>query len=374
MREQYYFSVRLSKFYSESLVLICIQSGVVNGALRLVFILLGAVHYFHFRVTTYLSFTAVLIVVFFPYKETRKVTMATNYGDESRFECSLCLDRFADPRILPCIHTFCRNCLEKYLTEKYGAANPGTAFECPLCRAKHILPSGGIGGIQKNFYLEAPVRSQFPLCDTHPDEDLRFYCRNCDAAICRDCKVVSHESHTADLIKSLFAEVKSNFEDCLDDTEKNINENEIKLREAIEPEILSLETLMSDTKSHARILKRDIDNLVQDIEGLIRPRLDGKKQELLNIEERSDEKRKYLNDYYQRLLKAMESEEKHHILMLYKELVGKMKENESIEEFHFASMPGNLFDADRLDSECFRSFEVVAESIEECKKRISDCW
>lgn len=31
--------------------------------------------------------------------------------DDSKFKCPLCRRRYSDPRVLPCLHTFCLNCL-----------------------------------------------------------------------------------------------------------------------------------------------------------------------------------------------------------------------------------------------------------------------
>lgn len=51
--------------------------------------------------------------------------------------CSICLEVFVIPKTLPCLHTFCQMCLEKYIG-KGLSSNPGEKqyFECPLCRSK----------------------------------------------------------------------------------------------------------------------------------------------------------------------------------------------------------------------------------------------
>ena len=71
-------------------------------------------------------------------------------------ECSICMDEFSDPRMLPCIHTFCFKCLERTGQDK----QPGDIMACPLCRKEFKLPEKGIGGIQKNFFMESLVNMQ----------------------------------------------------------------------------------------------------------------------------------------------------------------------------------------------------------------------
>ncbi|XP_052246868.1 uncharacterized protein LOC127855390 [Dreissena polymorpha] len=58
---------------------------------------------------------------------------------ESFLECQICIERFKDPRILPCQHSFCKSCLEKLITndclnEEKAILN--RIFKCPTCRKK----------------------------------------------------------------------------------------------------------------------------------------------------------------------------------------------------------------------------------------------
>ena len=64
-------------------------------------------------------------------------------------ECSICQELYTNPKILPCLHTFCFGCLEQYASDKY----PGSSEKCPLCRHKFIIPQGGIANLKGNFYV-----------------------------------------------------------------------------------------------------------------------------------------------------------------------------------------------------------------------------
>jgi len=65
-------------------------------------------------------------------------------------ECSICIEVFNDPRILPCLHTFCLNCLQDYGNDK----RPGDCMPCPLCRKEFTIPRSGLSGMQKDFKTE----------------------------------------------------------------------------------------------------------------------------------------------------------------------------------------------------------------------------
>ena len=68
-------------------------------------------------------------------------------------ECCICLKTFTDPRMLPCIHTFCFQCL-KDLADKSNK-KPGEEIRCPVCRKEFRIPRDGVHGIQKNFFMAA---------------------------------------------------------------------------------------------------------------------------------------------------------------------------------------------------------------------------
>ena len=41
--------------------------------------------------------------------------MATSALNGTGMKCTVCLDNFKDPKVLPCCHTFCKKCLEGIL-------------------------------------------------------------------------------------------------------------------------------------------------------------------------------------------------------------------------------------------------------------------
>src|SRR6218665_3067398 len=67
-------------------------------------------------------------------------------------ECPICMSVFTDPRMLPCIHTFCAECLNR--TGEAEQKKPGDKIPCPLCRKEFFIPANGMNGVQKNFFME----------------------------------------------------------------------------------------------------------------------------------------------------------------------------------------------------------------------------
>ncbi|CAH1249840.1 TRIM3 [Branchiostoma lanceolatum] len=66
--------------------------------------------------------------------------------DERFLTCPVCLLHFRDPRVLPCLHTFCRECLQEWATKQQP-------LECPTCRTQVSLPDQGVDGLKTNFYV-----------------------------------------------------------------------------------------------------------------------------------------------------------------------------------------------------------------------------
>src|SRR6218665_2747329 len=67
-------------------------------------------------------------------------------------ECPICMSVFTDPRILPCIHTFCFECLNRI--GEAAQKKPADKMPCPLCRKEFIIPEDGMKVVQKNFFME----------------------------------------------------------------------------------------------------------------------------------------------------------------------------------------------------------------------------
>jgi hypothetical protein len=79
-------------------------------------------------------------------------------------ECSVCACIYADPRTLPCLHTFCLKCIEAWARNRTDA---GEKVECPICRKDFSVPDGGgVGDLPKNFAMNNLVELLRDFPDT----------------------------------------------------------------------------------------------------------------------------------------------------------------------------------------------------------------
>ncbi|XP_077790227.1 tripartite motif-containing protein 2 isoform X3 [Podarcis muralis] len=67
--------------------------------------------------------------------------------DKQFLICSICLDRYKNPKVLPCLHTFCERCLQNYIPAH------SLTLSCPVCRQTSILPEKGVSALQNNFFI-----------------------------------------------------------------------------------------------------------------------------------------------------------------------------------------------------------------------------
>ena len=109
--------------------------------------------------------------------------------------CSLCFELFNSaeklPKGLPCMHTFCLECLEKYVNNKLDLTLP-----CPLCQGKFTVPKDGVGTISTNILVKQIVET-LPnqekgikgRCLDHQSEAGEFVCITCSIPLCDECMI-----------------------------------------------------------------------------------------------------------------------------------------------------------------------------------------
>ena len=159
---------------------------------------------------------------------TRKLSVVKEVYDMT--ECCICSEVFTDPRVLPCIHTFCLKCLMNYGKDKPPRGN----MLCPLCRKEFTIPADGLSGIQKNFFMEKLVSARklstaeeagHILCDACSSDEARpseakpatKHCLQCQQNYCDQCS----QSHT---------KIKATASHAMVELGKELQKEEIALR------------------------------------------------------------------------------------------------------------------------------------------------
>ena len=113
---------------------------------------------------------------------------------DSKLECSICLDTFKQPKLLPCYHVFCKSpCLEKLVIKG------SRSLTCPTCR--HVVPLSerGVAGLQSDFHIDhlfeirnalnKSAESAKTYCGNCEKETSTGYCQECQDFLCDKCQV-----------------------------------------------------------------------------------------------------------------------------------------------------------------------------------------
>ena len=65
-------------------------------------------------------------------------------------ECPICMNRYDNPHVLPCQHTFCKSCIGSL---KSNSRNNDNKINCPICRETHELVNG-IENLPANYTMK----------------------------------------------------------------------------------------------------------------------------------------------------------------------------------------------------------------------------
>lgn len=124
--------------------------------------------------------------------------------------CGLCSELYIDPRMLPCLHSFCLKCVKKLLEEN----GSDVSMKCPTCEKTVSLPSGGATALPKDLrksyeaevaqYASRMQSKEEISCDQCVDTSSGpavSFCVNCCDFLCKPCskhhktwrKTLNHE-------------------------------------------------------------------------------------------------------------------------------------------------------------------------------------
>ncbi|XP_078576460.1 uncharacterized protein LOC144862067 [Branchiostoma floridae x Branchiostoma japonicum] len=141
-------------------------------------------------------------------------------GEQIREEltCSICLELFTRPKVLPCQHTFCQDCLQDFAGKKIP-------LQCPNCCRQVRLPPQGVTGLPDNHLVrslceklknqatvsqEAMIQPQSGRrCIFHHSENLNLYCQQCHIPVCKECCEKHHGGHPTTSLEKASEERRS---------------------------------------------------------------------------------------------------------------------------------------------------------------------
>ncbi len=126
---------------------------------------------------------------------------------EREITCAVCEEHYTDPKILPCLHCYCKQCIHRLALR----VDQGKPFPCPECRKTTVLPEGGEGELKSAFILNRlksmylkhkKALSKQVSCEicTNANATAEAFCRQCSKFACKNCV------HMHSVMKAAFEE------------------------------------------------------------------------------------------------------------------------------------------------------------------------
>ncbi len=196
--------------------------------------------------------------------------------------CGICLDYYRDPRLLPCSHTYCYNCIKQLITNGQFACplRDGTIIDqvnidklpmnrtatdmveflsttsrnivgskcdncttnqceywCSKCESLFCATCSKIvhspKALQSHSVVSAKEKPLSNLCLDHPDEKTKYWCTICEALICRDCLLFKHKNHTFVTLQDVVPVTKSKIQSSLQPIKQDLEEIVAKIGDTI---------------------------------------------------------------------------------------------------------------------------------------------
>ena len=115
-------------------------------------------------------------------------------------KCTKCHNHYDDPRMLPCLHSFCKSCVGQLVIQ----TGSKKTVRCPMCYSTTPLPLKGVDVFPRNVRLsyeatitkyEAQIKSKSPPscdeCKREPPLETVSFCCTCRGFLCKE----SHSEH-----------------------------------------------------------------------------------------------------------------------------------------------------------------------------------
>ncbi|XP_056137642.1 transcription intermediary factor 1-alpha-like [Lampris incognitus] len=234
--------------------------------------------------------------------------------------CPVCNLNFhsREPKLLPCLHSFCKKCLPSpsrnlaiMASPVDSATTPLNVIRCPVCRQECMEMD-----VMENFFVrdsvEAPsstverpvqvsvsglvrtdvfrsqahgVSAQRPVfCDTHKKEPLKLYCETCDLLTCRDCQLLKHRDHNYQFLEDAYntytqqmeamtcklqdkKKVVKEVSDSINNRLLQVDQNRTSVYNDIKR---SISSLIFEISQKGKTLVNELEALTKDHEGILR--------------------------------------------------------------------------------------------------------
>ena len=119
--------------------------------------------------------------------------------------CPVCLELFEgrNPRALPCLHSFCSDCIQGVLDAARSVKRTDDIL-CPICQNFTTIPGGNVSNLRA-YFLSQQIQtiieqsknkySQCRICKSPQQSEVASYCFQCTMAVCKKCKSKHDRRH-----------------------------------------------------------------------------------------------------------------------------------------------------------------------------------
>ncbi|XP_065927545.1 E3 ubiquitin-protein ligase TRIM45-like [Magallana gigas] len=108
--------------------------------------------------------------------------------------CPICFETYKTPRNLPCLHTFCHNCLGSYIISTCKIKQNPVGFHCPICR--RFVPAPSFTAEIEKWAELVPINKMVNMlnekccdaCKRADEEEMAIdWCKSCLESLCGPC-------------------------------------------------------------------------------------------------------------------------------------------------------------------------------------------
>ena len=113
---------------------------------------------------------------------------------EEQITCPICLEHFTNPKVLPCLHSFCLQCLQGV---PIVLVEGNHSLPCPTCRSSCPVPDNGLASLPPSFVInnltevyelmKKASAHQHASCDNCDNTNADHYCKQCAKFLCPEC-------------------------------------------------------------------------------------------------------------------------------------------------------------------------------------------
>ncbi|XP_062574520.1 uncharacterized protein LOC134236373 [Saccostrea cucullata] len=245
--------------------------------------------------------------------------------DEERFEdtflkCLICRETFDEdekiPKMLPCHHTFCLDCLKQMfrvegefrrnLTSAFRSMPVAVKISCPTCREGLIASEAEILRLPNDHtvreliaFVRCTGKTDVAFCKKHQMQPLNFFCEPCIAPVCRDCTVIDHKEKNGHVVMNV-EEALYKYVPVLDETLTEMESEEKVLHD----KRMALEKASDNLEQ----IQKELGVQIRQTFDRIRDAIDERERELYSAAEHEiDKKRQEISDQLELALNREET-------------------------------------------------------------------